>query len=390
MQSTNVPRLTRVLLFLTLASAAAAAQAQAYPVKPVRMIVPFAQRRGPGSLRGGLFGGGDGALLPGWWHGVLQRLAIAIFALASFSAAAVAAQQYPTKPVRLIVPFAPGGNTDIIARIVAPGMSKALGQQIVIENRGGAGSMIGTEVASKSPPDGYTLLMVSAAHVINPAMVKTLPFDPVRSFAAISKVADVPAALVVHPSLPVSNVKQLIALARARPGQLNYSSAGRGSIGHLSAELLGSLARIQMTHVPYKGAGPALVDTIAGHVELLISSMPAVIPHARAGKLRMIGQAGEKRSPAAPDVPTMIEAGVPGFVVTAGFGLFAPAGTPRPAIDRVLAALKASLSDPGVRNRLSGEGAEPVGSTPEEYEQFTRSEIEKWIKVARGAGIQPE
>ncbi|HEY7658324.1 MAG TPA: tripartite tricarboxylate transporter substrate binding protein [Burkholderiales bacterium] len=300
------------------------------------------------------------------------------------------AQAYPVKPVRMIVPFAPGGNTDIIARIVAPGMSKALGQQIVIENRGGAGSMIGTEIASKAAPDGYTILMVSAAHVINPAMVKKLPFDPVRSFTAISKVADVPAALVVHPSLPVKSVKELVALARANPGKLNYGSAGRGSIGHLSAELLGSLAKIKMTHVPYKGAGPALVDTIAGHVELLISSMPAVIPHARAGKLRMIGQAGDKRSAAAPDVPTMIEGGVPGFVVTAGFGLFAPAGTPRPAIDRVLAALKASLSDPNVRNRLSGEGAEPVGSTPEEYERFTRSEIEKWIKVARGAGIQPE
>jgi tripartite-type tricarboxylate transporter receptor subunit TctC len=300
------------------------------------------------------------------------------------------AQAYPVKPVRMIVPFAPGGNTDIIARIVAPGMSKALGQQIVIENRGGAGSMIGTAIAAKSPPDGYTILMVSAAHVINPAMVKKLPFDPVKSFVAISKVADVPAALVVHPSLPVKSVKELVALAKARPGELNYGSAGRGSIGHLSAELLGSLAKIKMTHVPYKGAGPALVDTIAGHVELLISSMPAVIPHARAGKLRMIGQAGEKRSPAAPGVPTMIEGGVPGFVVTAGFGLFAPAGTPRPAIDRVLAALKSSLSDPNVRQRLSSEGAEPVGSTPEEYERFTRSEIEKWIKVARGAGIQPE
>jgi tripartite-type tricarboxylate transporter receptor subunit TctC len=250
--------------------------------------------------------------------------------------------------------------------------------------------MIGTALAAKSPPDGYTILMVSAAHVINPAMVKDLPFDPVRSFAAISKVADVPAALVVHPSLPVKSVKELVALAKSHPGKLNYGSAGRGSIGHLSAELLGSLAKIKMTHVPYKGAGPALVDTVAGHVELLISSMPAVIPQSRAGKLRMIGQAGEKRSPAAPDVPTMIEAGVPGFVVTAGFGLFAPAGTPRPAIDRVLAALKASLSDPNVRNRLSGEGAEPVGSTPEEYERFTRSEIEKWIKVARAAGIQPE
>ena len=321
----------------------------------------------------------------------VARLAGApLLAVLSALASAAQAQAYPVKPVRMIVPFAPGGNTDIIARIVAPGMSKALGQQIVIENRGGAGSMIGTDVAAKSPPDGYTLLMVSAAHVINPAMVKSLPFDPVKSFAAISKVADVPSALVVHPSLPVKSVKELVALAKANPGRLNYSSAGRGSIGHLSAELLASMAGIKMTHVPYKGAGPAVVDAMAGHVELLISSMPAVIGFARSGRLRMIAQGGEKRSPAAADVPTMIEAGVPGFVVTAGFGLFAPAGTPRPAIDRVLGALKASLSDGSVRERLSGEGADPVGSTPEEYEGFTRSEIEKWIKVARAAGIQPE
>ncbi|MGZ8155023.1 MAG: Bug family tripartite tricarboxylate transporter substrate binding protein [Burkholderiales bacterium] len=321
---------------------------------------------------------------------VMRSCSALLLTALSVIASAAQAQAYPVKPVRMIVPFAPGGNTDIIARIVVPGMSKFLGQQIIIENRGGAGSMIGTDVAAKSPPDGYTVLMVSAAHVINPAMVKKLPFDPVRSFAAISKVADVPSALVVHPSLPVKSVKQLVALARAHPGRLNYSSAGRGSIGHLSAELLASIARIKMTHVPYKGAGPAVVDAMAGHVELLISSMPAVIGYARSGRLRMIAQGGEKRSPAAADVPTMIEAGVPGFVVTAGFGLFAPAGTPRAAIDRVLAALKASLSDASVRERLSGEGADPVGSTPEEYEQFTRSEIEKWIKVARAAGIQPE
>jgi tripartite-type tricarboxylate transporter receptor subunit TctC len=320
----------------------------------------------------------------------MRPLGALLFTALSALAATAQAQTYPTKPVRMIVPFAPGGNTDIIARIVAPGMSKALGQQIVIENRGGAGSMIGTDVAAKSPPDGYTILMVSAAHVINPAMVKKLPFDPVRSFAAISKVADVPSALAVHPSLPVKSVKDLIALAKANPGRLNYSSAGRGSIGHLSAELLASMTNIKMTHVPYKGAGPAIVDAMAGHVELLISSMPAVIGHARSGRLRMIAQGGEKRSPAAPDVPTMIEAGVPGFVVTAGFGLFAPAGTPRLAIDRVLSALKASLSDPTVRERLSGEGADPAGSTPEEYERFTRAEIEKWIKVARAAGIEPE
>jgi tripartite-type tricarboxylate transporter receptor subunit TctC len=322
---------------------------------------------------------------------IFVRLARALlFLTLAASTWAVQAQSYPVKPVRMIVPFAPGGNTDIIARIVAPGMSKDLGQQIIIENRGGAGSMIGTEVASKSPPDGYTLLMVSAAHVINPAMVKNLPFDPVRSFAAISKVADVPSALVIHPSLPVKSVKELIVLARAHPGKLNYGSAGRGSIGHLSAELLGSLAQIQMTHIPYKGAGPALIDTMAGHVELLISSMPAVINQSRAGKLRMLAQGGETRSPAAPQVPTMIESGVPGFVVTAGFGLFAPAGTPRAVIDRVHAALGASLSDPNVVKQLSDQGADPVGSTPEEYEAFTKSEIEKWIKVARGAGIQAE
>ena len=319
------------------------------------------------------------------------RLIRALFSTAlAVAACAAHAQPYPSKPVRMVVPFAPGGNTDIIARIVAPSMSKALGQQIVIDNRGGAGSVIGTEIAAKSPPDGYTLLMVSAAHVINPAMVKKLPYDTVRSFAAISMVADVPSAIVVHPSLPARTVKELVALARANPGKLNYASSGRGSIGHLSAELLGSVAGIRMTHVPYKGAGPALVDTMAGHVELLISSMPAVIGQSRAGKLRMIAQGGEKRSPAAPDVPTMIEGGVKGFVVTAGFGLFAPAGTPRPVIDRVLAALKVSLSDPSVRERLSGEGADPVGSTPEEYDQFTRTEIEKWIKVARAAGIEPE
>ncbi len=324
----------------------------------------------------------------------LQRARAATCALLSLTLSGLAetalAQAYPSKTVRMIVPFAPGGNTDIIARIVAPGMSKSLGQQIIIDNRGGAGSVIGTEAVAKSPPDGYTLLMVSAAHVINPAMVKTLPFDSVKSFAAISKVADVPSALVVHPSLPVKTVKDLVALAKAQPNRLNYASAGRGSIGHLSAELLGSLAKIKMTHVPYKGAGPALVDTMAGHVELLISSMPAVIGQSRAGKLRMIAQGGEKRSPAAADVPTMIESGVPGFVVTAGFGLFAPAGTPRPVIDRVLAALKASLADASIRGRLSSEGADPVGSTPEEYDQFTRAEIEKWIKVARNAGIQPE
>ncbi len=237
------------------------------------------------------------------------------------------AQTYPAKPVRMIVPFVAGGNTDIIARIVATEMTKGLGQQIVIENRGGAGSTIGTEAAAKSPPDGYTLLMVSAAHVINPAMIKKLPYDSLKDFAPISIVADVPTAFAVHPQLPVKNVKEFIALARARPGQLNYSTAGRGTVGHLSAELLGSMAKIKMVHVPYKGTGQSITDLIAGHVQLQFSSMPAVIQHARGGKLRLLAQTGAKRSGAAPDVPTMVESGVAGFVVSSGFGLLAPAGT---------------------------------------------------------------
>jgi len=319
-----------------------------------------------------------------------QSLVSLLAAAMTVVPAQAAAQTYPTKPVRLMVPFVPGGNTDIIARVVAPEMSKALGQQLVIENRRGAGSTIGTEVVAKSPPDGYTLLLVSAAHVINPAMIKKLPYDSIRDFAPISVVADVPTAFAIHPTLPVKNVKEFIALAKARPGQLNYSTAGRGTVGHLSAELLSSIAQIKMVHIAYKGTGQSITDLIAGHVQLQFSSMPAVINHARAGKLRLLAQTGEKRSAAAKDVPTMLESGVKGFVVSSGFGLLAPAGTPRPVIDRVHGALLKALAEPNVRNNLSGQGAEPVGNTPEAYDAFNKAEIAKWIKVARGAGIDPE
>ena len=301
-----------------------------------------------------------------------------------------AGQAYPAKTIRMIVPFAAGGNTDIIARIVAPEMSKQFGHQIVIDNRGGGGSVIGSEIAAKSPPDGYTLLMVSAAHVINPAMVKKLPYDSIRDFVPISVVADVPTAFVVHPALPVKNVKEFIALAKAKPGELNYSTAGRGTVGHLAAELLSSSAKIKMVHVPYKGSGPSIIDLMAGHVQLQMSSMPAVIHYAKAGKLRMIAQTGKTRSPAVADVPTMEEAGLKGFVVSSGFGLLAPANTPRPIVDRVHGTLVKALAEPSVKNSLSGQGADPVGNKPEDYEAFNKSEIAKWIKVTREAGIQPE
>ena len=323
-------------------------------------------------------------------HPSSRRVAFACLVALTGIASGVYAQTYPVKPVRVVVPFVAGGNTDIIARVVAGEMSKSLGQQIVIENRGGAGSTIGTEAVAKSPADGYTLLMVSAAHVINPAMIKKLPYDSLKDFAPISIVADVPTAFAIHPQLPVKNVKEFIALAKAKPGQLNYSTAGRGTVGHLSAELLSSLAKIKMVHVPYKGTGQSITDLIAGHVQLQFSSMPAVIQHARGGKLRLLAQTGARRSGAAQDVPTMVESGVPGFVVSSGFGLLAPAGTPRPVIDRVHGALVKALAEPSVRNNLSGQGADPVGNTPEDYARFNQAEIEKWIKVARAAGIEPE
>jgi len=324
----------------------------------------------------------------------LMRSACAVLAAcaAAGTSMTVSAQTpaWPAKPVRMIVPFAPGGNTDIIARIVAPRMSENLGQQLIVDNRGGAGSIIGTEMAARAPADGYTLLMVSAAHVINPAMVKKLPYDSVKDFTFISVVADVPTAFVVHPSVPATTVKEFIALARKRPSELNYSTAGRGTVGHLAGELLSSAAKIKIVHVPYKGAGPAAVDLMAGHVQLQFASMPAVIQFVRGGKLRLIAQTGEKRSPAAADTPTMIESGLPGFVVSSGFGLMGPAGLPRPIVDRVHQSLKATLSNPDARNQLSGQGADPVGNTPEEYDAFNKAEIQKWIRVAREANITPE
>jgi tripartite-type tricarboxylate transporter receptor subunit TctC len=306
------------------------------------------------------------------------------------STATVVAQSYPVKPVRMIVPFAPGGNTDIIGRVFAPKFGEALGQQVIIDNRGGAGSTIGTELAAKSPPDGYVLLMVSAAHTINPAMAKKLPYDSIKDFAPISVIADVPTSFMVHPALPAKNVKEFLSIARARPGEIFYSTAGRGTVGHLAAELLNSAAKIKLTAVHYKGSGPSVIDLIAGHVQMQLMSMPAAVPHAKSGKLRMIAQTGEKRSGAAPDVPTMQEQGLKGFVVSSGFALFAPAGTQRTVVDRVHAALVKALNDSGVKKSLADQGAEVVANTPEQHDAFNKAEIEKWIKVVREAGIQPE
>ena len=306
------------------------------------------------------------------------------------TSAFVHAQSWPTRPIRLIVPFAPGGNTDIIARSIAPKMTQDLGQQILIDNRGGAGSTLGTAMFAKAPPDGYTIGMVSSAHVINPGVRKNLPYDSVADFAPITLVADVPNGLAIHPSLPVRDIKQLVALAKARPGQLAYATPGHGTSTHLAIEMLSHASGVKMLHVPYKGVGPATTDVIAGQSQMIFAALPAFIEFVRSGRLRMIAQAGAKRSPAAPDVPTMIEQGYADFIVSSGFGMFAPAKTSKAIVDRVNASVVKALADPAVRNGLSSQGAEPVGNTPEEYDRYNRSEIERWTKVARAAGVVAE
>jgi tripartite-type tricarboxylate transporter receptor subunit TctC len=306
-----------------------------------------------------------------------------------FAAAPASAQNYPSKTIRMVIPFAAGGNTDIIGRIFAPKMAEIIGQQIIIDNRGGAGGTIGTEFAVRQAPDGYSLLMASAGHTINPAMIKKLPYDSIKDFAPIGIVADVPTAFVIHPSLPPKNLKEFIALAKARPNDIFYSTAGRGTVGHLSAELLIATTGIKITPVHYKGSGPSMIDLVAGNVQMQFPSMPAAVPHVATGRLRMIAQTGAKRSPAAPSVPTMQEQGLKGFVVSSGFSMFAPAGTPKPIIDKLSNALSQSLKDPKISKTLIDRGAEPVGSTPEQHDQFNREAIARWIKVARDAGIQP-
>jgi len=316
--------------------------------------------------------------------------AIVMMLLAGATAHAQAPADYPRKPVRIVVPFTPGGPVDIVARSVAPKMSESLGQQVLVDNRAGAGSALGTELVAKAPPDGYTILMVSGSFVMNPAMVKKLPYDSMKDFAHVTVMAEVPSAIVIHPVLPVKTLKGFIALAKRRPGELNYSSPGQGTLGHLSGELFSSVTGVKMTHVPYKGASQALVDLMSGQVQMLVAALPGLVQLTREGKIRMIAQTGRKRSASMPEVPTVVESGFPEFVVASQFGLMAPAGTPRGIVDRVRQASLAALDDPVVGRRLAELGAERLGSTPEEHEAISKAEIAKWLRVTREAGIQPQ
>ncbi len=309
---------------------------------------------------------------------------------AGFIAADLAAQQYPTKIIRVVNPNQPGGNSDVLFRLLSPKMGEILGQQLVVDYRPGAGGNIGAEMVAKSAPDGYTTLIAAASFLINPSLLKNLPFDAVKDFTPLGLIVDIPAALVTHPSLPAKNVKELIALAKARPGELNFSSSGMGAVGHLSGALFNSTMGTNIVHVPYKGAGPAITDLVAGHVQLSFVSIPAVVGQVQNGRLRMLAQCGATRFPSFPNLPTMQEAGVPGFVVSSGFSFLGPAGMPQPIVAKLNGALAQTLRDPAIRKTLIERGADPVGNTPAEHAAFIKSEIEKWRQVARNAGLKPE
>ncbi|HKA42642.1 MAG TPA: tripartite tricarboxylate transporter substrate binding protein [Burkholderiales bacterium] len=297
------------------------------------------------------------------------------------------AQAYPAKPVRMIVGFPVGGTADIVARILGRRLGERLQSQFVVDNRSGAGSVIGSEIAARAAPDGYTLLMISSSHAISAGFREKLPYDPIRDFAGVSLVAAAPNVVVVNPSLPVKSIGDLIELARAKPGQLNYGSSGVGGNSHLAGELLKRMANIELTHVPYKGAAPALTDVISGQAQVLLPTLPSVLSQVKAGRVRAIAVTSLKRSAALPGVPTVAESGVPGYEATNWYGVLAPAATPASIIDRLNAAIREALREAYVASDLAAQGAEPVGSTCAEFEAYLKSEIAKWTRVIRDAGL---
>ena len=300
------------------------------------------------------------------------------------------AQGFPNKPVHVVVPFPPGGGTDVVARTVAPKMQELLGQPVVVENRAGAGGNIGTDSVAKSPADGYTLLVASAATAINNTLAKNISWDLTRDFAPVVLLVLNQSLLAVHPSVPATNVRELIALAKAKPGQLTFASYGNGSSAHLIGELFKMMAGVDLLHVPYKGAAPAVNDLLGGQVSMLFADVAAILPHAKAGKVRPLGIGSAKRLSGLPDVPTVAEAGVPGFEGGGFLGLVAPAGTPREAIGALNAAALKSLAMPEVNERLNALASPPVGESPEYFGRFLRGEIDKWARVIRAGNIKSD
>ncbi len=308
-----------------------------------------------------------------------------VLLLAAFSAAA---QPYPNKPVRFIVPFAPGGGNDLIARQISGKLAEAWGQQVVVDNRAGAGGNIAGEIVARSNPDGYTIFMFNSANAIAPSLYKKLAYDPVKDFEPVILIATSPFALVVHPSTPAQSLKDLIALAKAKPGELTYASGGNGSATHLSADQFKQMAGINLVHVPYKGASPAFIDLIAGQVTMYFSSIPPALPHMKAGRVRALAISGERRFPLLAELPTLAEAGVPGYESSVTYGIVAPARTPADIVRKLNTDVAKILAEPDMRSRLGSQGADVAAGSSQDYSRFMKAEIAKWAKVIKASGAK--
>ncbi len=314
---------------------------------------------------------------------------IAGLCLALMLAGGAAAQTYPSKLIRIVVPFPPGGATDILARAVGADLTRVWGQPVPIENRGGAGGNLGADVVAKAPPDGYTLVMGTVGtHAINMSLYTKMPYDTVNDFAPVSLVASVPNVLVVHPSLPVKSVRELIDLARSKPGEINFASSGNGTSIHLSGELFKTMTGVQMTHIPYKGSAPAMADLLGGQVSLMFDNLPSALPQIKAGKLRALAVTSAKRTPTLPDLPTIAETGLPGYEASSWFGILAPAGTPKDVVGKLSQTIAAGLHGAEMKERLSSQGAEAIGSTPEQFAAHIQAEIAKWARVVKASGAK--
>jgi tripartite-type tricarboxylate transporter receptor subunit TctC len=320
-----------------------------------------------------------------------MRLSLLVFFLLNAACGFVHAQDaYPSKPIRLILPFPPGGGTDILGRLVAERLGARLGQPVVIDNRGGAGGNLGAEAAAHSAPDGYTLLLAATTLAISPSLYKKLAYDPVKDLAPIGLVATVPNVMITHPSVPAKTLQEFIALAKTRPGELNFGSGGNGTSNHLGGELFNMVAGVKLVHIPYKGVNLAMNDAMAGNIQLVVIGIPAAAPQIKSGKLRALAVIAPQRSAALPDVPTVAEAGLTNFDVTTWYGLLAPAATPRPIIARLNAELVRVMQAPDLKERLAGMGTDPLTSTPEEFGAYIGQEIAKWGEVVRKAGLREE
>ena len=320
----------------------------------------------------------------------MKRITL-LFGCLFASTAFVHAQDYPSRPLRLIVPTAPGGGTDFTGRLVAAKLSESLGQQVVVENRGGGGGSVGADNAAKSTADGYTLLLGSiATHAVNPALYKKLPYDHLKDFAPVSLIGTVPNALVVHPSVPAKSVQEFIAYAKANPGKINYGSSGVGSPPHLSMELLRSMTGINLVHVPYKGAGPALADLLGGQMQAMCTSLAGLINFIKSGRVRALGVTTAKRNPQLPDVPTIVESGIPGYEVTIWYAVFAPVATPKAIVQKLNTEMVKALNSQEMKERMALQGMDPAPSTPAELTAFVKIETAKWAKAAKDSGATAE